>query len=206
MDVLYRGLGLGLILAVAVGPVFFSLIQTSIKQGFGAGVFMALGISLSDIAYIVLVTLGLYHAFGESSMQQSMGMAGGIILILFGLVSIIRARRKVKAMDVPMGERQSGILRLIAKGFVINGISPFVPIFWIGVGLSSSDYGYSGWDHFGFFAVVIGTVFLTDLLKAYLAGKLSQWITPRFLSILNVSVGVALILFGGRLIFFGVDM
>jgi threonine/homoserine/homoserine lactone efflux protein len=206
MDFVYKGVVLGLILAVAIGPVFFSLIQTSIKQGFGAGVFMALGISLSDVAYIVLVTFGMYQIFGESQWQHSMGMVGGGVLILFGLGSIIKARRKVAAVEVPLGERYSGVFRLIAKGFIINGVNPVVPLFWIGVGLSVSEYGFSGADHFGFFAVVIATVFITDLLKAYLAGKIRHWVTPRFLSILNVSVGVALILFGGRMLFFGVDI
>ncbi|HBR53422.1 MAG TPA: lysine transporter LysE, partial [Flavobacteriaceae bacterium] len=44
----------GFLLAFAVGPVFFTLIETSITKGFKAGVFFDLGAMTADIIFIVI--------------------------------------------------------------------------------------------------------------------------------------------------------
>ena len=51
-----------------------------------------------------------------------------------------------------------------------------------------------------FFAAVLVTVFATDLLKAYLAGKVRRLITPKTMRIMNIILGVIMIGFGLRLI------
>ena len=48
---------------------------------------------------------------------------------------------------------------------------------------------------------MIGTVFLTDVIKAKLADKLRKVMTPVFIRNLNIVLGLVLIVFGGRLIF-----
>ena len=42
----------GFLLAFAIGPVFFTLIETSITKGFKAAVFFDLGAIFSDIIFI----------------------------------------------------------------------------------------------------------------------------------------------------------
>ena len=44
----------GFLLAFAVGPVFFTLIETSITKGFKAGLFFDLGAIFADIVFIVI--------------------------------------------------------------------------------------------------------------------------------------------------------
>jgi threonine/homoserine/homoserine lactone efflux protein len=92
--------------------------------------------------------------------------------------------------------------RYFIKGFIINGMSPMVLIFWIGaISIASLDFGYSkGFEFFVFFTAVLGTVLSTDILKAYLADKLRALITHRLMVIINVAVGICLIVFGLRLI------
>ena len=51
------GITLGLTLAILLGPVFFALIQTSISKGFLKGLFLAIGISISDSVYILTSNL-----------------------------------------------------------------------------------------------------------------------------------------------------
>jgi threonine/homoserine/homoserine lactone efflux protein len=77
-----------------------------------------------------------------------------------------------------------------------------VPIFWIGaISIASLDFGYSGgFTLIVFLVSLLGTVLITDVAKAYLADKLRNLVTPRFMTIMNVTLGVLLIVFGGRLI------
>lgn len=200
MDVVLKGLSFGLILAVLIGPVFFTLIQASIEKGPWSGVFVAIGISLSDIMYICVAYLGLASFFSNAAYKSYAAQFGGVVMILFGVFSLFKKPKKIN----PKGDLTSGnFLKYMLKGFVVNGVSPFVLIFWLGaVGIASAEYGFSGNTLFLFFAVVVGTVFFSDLLKVYLAGKLRSLVTPRFLKIMNVVVGIALILFGGRLMFY----
>ncbi len=48
--------------------------------------------------------------------------------------------------------------RYFIKGFIINGMSPMVLIFWIGaISIASLDFGYTkGFEFFIFFTVVLG--------------------------------------------------
>ena len=88
------------------------------------------------------------------------------------------------------------------KGFIINGLSPMVLIFWIGtISIASLDFGYTkGLEFFLFFAAVLMTVLATDLLKAYLADKLRKLVTPRSIMVMNIILGIVMIGFGARLI------
>ena len=90
----------------------------------------------------------------------------------------------------------------MVKGFILNGFTPTVLLFWLGtISIASLDFGYiKGYEFFIFFASLLITVLATDILKAYLADKLRTLVTQRLLTIMNVLLGVAMIGFGCRLI------
>ena len=199
--IVLHGVKFGLILALLIGPVFFTIIQTSVEKGFLNGVLVAFGVSLSDIFYVVICYLGMSQFLENGEFRTLLAYAGGIILILFGLYHlVVKSRRRIYlAIDI---SNERGFFRYLIKGFVINGLSPMVPVFWIGVvSIASLDLGYSdGFDFFIFFISLLLTVLATDVAKAYLADKLRSLVTTRFMTIMNVTLGIILIVFGGRLI------
>lgn len=196
-----HGIKFGLLLALLVGPVFFSIIQTSVEKGFWNGVLVALGVSLSDIFYVSVCYLGMAQFLNNEEFRIFLAYSGGLILILFGLYHLLVKSRKRLHQEINDSD-QKGYYRYIVKGFVINGLSPMVPIFWIGVvSIASLDLGYtSGSSFFLFFISLLATVLLTDVAKAYLADKLRSLVTHRFLKLMNVALGILLIIFGSRLI------
>jgi threonine/homoserine/homoserine lactone efflux protein len=200
MSILLNGIKLGIVLAFLIGPVFFTLIQTSIERGFWRGVMVALGVSISDLVYVVVCYFGLMRLIEDPVFREYMGYVGGIILIVFGLYHlIVKSRRSI----VPVkSASEKKIYRYFVKGFLINAFSPMVPLFWIGtISLATIDFGYTQNSEFlVFFAALLGTVLLTDILKAFLAGRLRKVITPKLMMWMNVVVGLALLVFGGRLI------
>ena len=201
IDIILKGLSLGLLLAILIGPVFFTLIQTSIEKGFPQAFAVALGIACSDIFYIAVSYFGLSRLFNSQWFKDYLGIAGGAILILFGLYSLLKKRnRSTQAVAV---DKNGGYTKSFLKGLIVNGVSPFVVIFWIGVvSMVSVEYDFSQNQIISFFVVVITTVFITDLTKAYLAGRLRSLINTRSLKIMNTVVGIVLILFGLRLMFY----
>ena len=201
MKIILNGIQLGVVLAFLIGPVFFSIIQTSVENGFWKGALVALGVSISDIIYVVVCYFGLVQFFQNPQFRTYMAYIGGGILILFGLYYlIIKSRRSLQTTTPESGERKK--YRYIIKGLIINGLSPMVLIFWIGtISVASLDFGYTkGVEFFIFFAAVLMTVLATDLLKAYLAGKLRRLVTPKTIMVMNILLGLAMIGFGVRLL------
>lgn len=204
MDPFINGILFGLLLTILIGPVFFSLIQTSIEKGFKSGVGMAAGISLSDTIYILLVYIGVSPFLNNENFRSGLGIAGGLIMFGFGLYSIIKPVPKKMIHHRIKGN--NNVIKQLLKGFMLNGINPFVLIFWIGiVSMGTINYNYTTGQMIAFFGGIIVTVFSTDILKAYIANKLRHIVTTRFMRIMNRLVGIALFIFGFRLIFYGVD-
>jgi threonine/homoserine/homoserine lactone efflux protein len=200
MEIVFNGVKFGFILAFLIGPVFFTIIQTSIERGFWNGAWVALGVSLSDAVYVAICYFGLFQFLNEPKFRTHMAYAGGAILILFGLYHLFVKTRKAR-LEVARPTNEPNTFKYFAKGFIINGISPMVLIFWIGtLSFATIDFGYSrGVEMFIFFVSLLITVLVTDVLKAFLADRLRALITRRFLLIMNVAVGICLIIFGVRL-------
>ncbi len=201
MEIVFNGLKLGIILAFLIGPVFFTIIQTSVERGFRNGVLVSLGVSISDVMYVAICYFGLVQIVDDPTFSYYLAYAGGSILVLFGIYHVaIKSRRKMTAtIDVATEKK---MYRYFIKGFIINGMSPMVLIFWIGaISIASLDFGYKkGFEFFIFFSTVLATVLAIDVLKAYLADKLRRLITNRLMTVINILVGICLIVFGSRLI------
>ncbi len=201
MPIVFKGIQLGIVLAFLVGPVFFTIIQTSVEKGFWNGALVAMGVSLSDILYVAICYFGLFQFLHDPGSKKNMAYAGGIILIGFGLYHLIIKARKTKMVSFHAAT-ETKLLKYILKGFIINGVTPMVLVFWIGtISIATIDFGYStGLEFFIFFTALLLTVLATDITKAFLAHKLRRLITHRFLLIMNIVVGICLIAFGVRLL------
>lgn len=210
MDIVINGFLFGLLLCVLIGPVFFALIQNAIEKGFFSGFFMAVGIALSDTIYIFVTYLGISQLVDNPSFNMWLGGVGGSIMLIFGITYMLKPVPK-KGLKQLHAE-QTKWFQQIVKGFVLNGINPFVLIFWIGiVSKITVDFQYNTNQAITFFVVLIATVFSADILKSYFAVKLSEIVTPRFMKIMNRVVGIALVLFSLRLfnfvlVGFGIDL
>jgi threonine/homoserine/homoserine lactone efflux protein len=200
MDSIVNGVLSGLFLALLIGPVFFTLIQTSIEKGFRSGVFVAIGVSLSDAFYITLSYLGIYQIFNNQEFLKYLAYCGGGVLMVFGFYYVFIKNRKLSRLAEEV--RVTSPVRLVAKGFIINGLTPMVLLFWIGtISFATSEFGYSTpGKAIPYFAAIVVTVFTTDVIKAKLADRLRVVLTQRFIRILNIVLGIAMIIFGTRLI------
>jgi threonine/homoserine/homoserine lactone efflux protein len=202
--IILNGIKLGVVLAFLIGPVFFTIIQTSVERGFGKGVLVSIGVSVSDVFYVLICCLGLIRLVEEKSFHQPMAYIGGGILFLFGIYYLALKNRKLRAPDSTHIEEKS-MMRYLLKGFVINAISPMVPLFWIGtLSIVTIDFGYTKNSEISmFYTAVLTTVLATDIIKAWLAGRLRGLITIKRMKVINVVVGIALIIFSVRLFMLG---
>lgn len=203
MEVIFNGLISGIVLALLIGPVFFTILQTSIERGFGSGVLVAIGVSLSDAFYITLTYLGVYQIFDQGNFREYLAYFGGVVLLVFGIYYLFVKSKRLIHFD-PERVQLNNPWKLVGKGFIINGLSPMVLIFWLGIiGIATTKFGYATPGRaIPFFATIVSTVFVTDLMKAKLAAKLRRILTPTFIRNLNIILGFVLLIFGCRLIYY----
>lgn len=198
------GLVFGVVFIFSLGPGFFALVQTSVQKGFKKAIFLALGISLSDIVYVILALMGVASLLEEPTTRLWMGLGGTVVLMTYGIYSWYKKPKLYEERCGPTNE--ISYLKYLLKGFVLNGFNPFIVVFWVGiVGIVAVKYSYTDSDQIYFFIGVLTTILTTDLLKAFLAHRLRKLVTPKKILILNRSVGVILILFGIQMIYFLVD-
>ncbi len=199
MKSLIEGIQTGLILCFLIGPIFFTLLQTGVERGFRAGVMVGLGIWMSDISYILLFYSGVSQVdqlLRGDKFSFYIGVIGSLILLFFGAWALFTKPALASHTDLHL-RPSSSYLSLWAKGFFINALNPFAPIFWFTIvsaavlrtnSPSSNLYVY--------FTAIVGTVAATDLLKVLLAKRIRHWLKPIHILWFRRISGMALIIFG----------
>lgn len=204
MEILLNGILSGIVLSLLVGPVFFTIIQTSVERGFKSGVLVAVGVSLSDSFYITIAYLGISQITEYDHVKLYLAHAGGVMLILFGLYHLF-VKTKIKTEEHLQQLKPRKPWKYIVKGFIINGLTPAVLLLWIStVSIATTRFGYTTKGNILlFFMAIIGTILTADILKAKLADKLRHLLTPKFIHRLNIVMGLVLMIFGTRLLLYG---
>jgi len=196
---LWNGILVGLALAILVGPILFSLIQRSIEQGVKAGLWVAFGIWISDVLFILGIMLGVAHItkLVESPLfEPILGVLGGFVLIGIGASMFIS--KPVENMEDQEGiEILSSQWKLWLEGFLLNTINPFSVIFWAGlITTRSVDTELFSTNSYLFFGAVLGTIIVTDSLKIFSAEKIRTRLKPHHILKMRKFSGAVLFIFG----------
>jgi len=198
MQTIIEGVILGLTLSIffGFGPALVAEIQTSILRGFWAAVLLAFGVFLSDAAIVALGFIGAVQIFENN--KTLLGLIGGIILIIFGIVTYRRkATIDVDSHNTELKQKNPIFLTYILKGFFINFTNPFIWIFWMGVVVGfTSHYKGEILSLIIFFTTTLGIVLLMDVFKIFSAYKVKKYIQTHNIVWINRIAGVGLVLFG----------
>jgi len=199
LHAIFQGIILGLTVSISLGPALMALIQTSIKQGVKTGVFLALGIFISDLLVVIGAFFGASQIVTRNETQIIFGIFGGIVMIAFGLYSMLHKVNLNEQVEVvsEIRVKKSGVMPYFFKGFLLNLANPFLWAFWITSVLAiSSSYRGNHLLIILFFAGTLGTILITDILKCFLANKIKVAANPYVKLWLNRIVGAIFILFG----------
>jgi threonine/homoserine/homoserine lactone efflux protein len=220
IQTIFSGIGLGLTLAIMFGPAFFALLQTSIEKGFYNATRFAVGICVSDAFLIAIAFLGVARLMEKPIVGNIVGLAGGGMLIGMGIHTFLN-RYKGRELKVETGIQEAAKMqkriaqhklpksdnyRFYVKGFLLNLANPAVWFFWVfSVGLVSTQYinAKGGPDIFYlmvFFLCTLGTVLITDVLKAFGAHQLKTKVNDKVMTKVNMIFALILIGFGIYLI------
>ncbi len=202
MSFFWEGLKIGLILCFLLGPIFFTLVQTSVEEGFRAGTIVGFGIWISDILFVAGIYWGLSYIIRITEWQNFslwLGWIGGVILFSFGLGSLLSKPDLKSFKQTP--SRTSSIFSLFSKGVLVNSVNPFTVFFWIGISTTFLVKGQlEPVQAFLFFSGIISTIIFTDLAKIILAKSIRKKLQPKHVLWIRRITGIALIIFGIALV------
>jgi threonine/homoserine/homoserine lactone efflux protein len=189
-----EGINMGLLLCLMIGPVFFALMGSSIDHGFKNAAILAIGVLFSDLVYVGITYFGIHFLTRYPLIEQSLGYVGGLILLGFGARYFTK---KVPAVGEEGALAPASKRKAFLQGFGINGINPFVLLFWISIASMVAVKDNWGMGETSLFYLgLLMTVFLTDVGKAFLAGQLAPLMSPSVRKLLNIGVGLLICYFG----------
>lgn len=194
-----KGILLGIMLAISVGPVIFSIIKQSINNGHKGGFTFVAGVSASDITMVVISQLftELFRTLLEY--KKPIGIGGSILLIVIGLYVLLFKKVVVDEdgkQKIKMSKRD--YVRTFFSGYFMNTLNPGVIGFWLVIATSVVDLSFS--YRLVMFSTCLIFVLATDIAKVFLAGSIRQKLTPHNIHIINKISGIILMGFGLALI------
>ena len=132
IDAIWKGLTLGLLLSISVGPVIFSIIKQSINNGIKGGMAFIAGVSMSDISLAVASNFFTEIFRTLSEWRTQIGAIGSIFLITVGVYFLFFKKVKVNEEGLQlMIFRKRDYAKLFLAGYFMNILNPAVIIFWL---------------------------------------------------------------------------
>jgi threonine/homoserine/homoserine lactone efflux protein len=197
MESVLKGLALGFVLALSVGPIIFTIIKQSLDNGHKGGFSFVAGVWISDILLVilsntltVLVSQMLEHSKVIAFCGGGFLIAMGVFFVFFKKVTLAKAGGNGEARF-----RKRDMARVFASGFIINTLNPGVIFFWLG-NATVLSLSHTLRERIVIFSVCLLVNMSADVGKVMMAGRLRSKLTVRTLSIVNRIAGIILIGFG----------
>lgn len=210
MDLILKGIVTGFLLSIMVGPVFFVLLETSIRKGVKAAIAFDIGVLLNDVVYIIIAFLfyNQVKQLQQGDDNSALLLIGGVLFIIYGSYNFFK---KVKGVEIEAigsgGENLKGYLLLGLKGFLLNLANPLVIFYWFSVMTLATNEGAESDGSsrmIVFLATILITFFSFDFLKIIGAKSLRPLVTNKLLKGLNRLIGIVFASFGVVLIAQGI--
>ena len=197
-----KGILLGLILSISVGPVIFAIIKQSINNGHKAGYLFVAWVSASDISLVLICNFFTSLFNTAISHKTSIAIAGSIFLIAVGIYTLffkkVHTDEENNIADKKFRKRDYAAIFL--SGYFMNTLNPGVFLFWFAWTAAILADSQTAEHPNEYRLIVFGTclvfVLVSDILKVVLAGKLRSRLTAKNLHYINKLSGLILIGFG----------
>ena len=202
-----KGLLLGLILSISIGPVIFAIIKQSLTNGKKAGYSFVAGVSASDISLLLLCNLftSLFTLVLEH--KALIALFGAGFLLVTGLYTLFFKKIIIdqSADAAENNQRKRDLIKSFFSGYLMNTLNPSVFLFWFAwtaaIGATAEDSN----NPIQYKIIVFGTclvfVLVSDLLKVFLAGVLRPRLTEKSLLWINRISAIIILTFSAALFY-----
>jgi arginine exporter protein ArgO len=198
-----NGLLVGLTLQLAVGPVFFFIINLALQKTIFDGFAGVLAVTLVDYLYISLAIFGIGRLLNNKKFKKVFGIASSVVLAIFGWL-ILKDVFDVRVMTDALSST-SNLVVSFTSVFLITISSPMTILFFTGLFTAKAiEYKYTKKElvRFG-----LGTGFATLLfmgMSVVLFSLIKETVPVLLIQVLNGLVGVLLIGYGSLRLYKGI--
>ncbi len=201
-EAIIKGVGLGLILALSVGPVIFTIIKQSINNGYKGGFSFVAGVWLSDIILVLLSNFFSELVRELLEFKSVIAYVGSSFLGGMGIYYIFFKKVNLQAGETKLLKSftKTDFSKIALSGFLINTLNPSVLIFWL-INATAFATTHSFWERMVIFSVCLALNMLADVFKVLGAGKIRNSLTPRHILLINKVSGTILFIFGAVLMY-----
>lgn len=196
LEAIIKGLAMGLLLALSVGPVIFTVIKQSINNGKAGGFSFVVGVWISDFILIILS-----NAFSElvtrlMDYKLEIGTIGSAFLIGMGLYYLLLKKVHLHPEDLNLPPlKSSDHAKIALQGFLLNTLNPAVIAFWL-TAATAIAITHTPTERLIIFSTALLLNIGADIIKVRLAGKLRKKLTLKNVRLINKISGLILLIFG----------
>ena len=202
LESLIKGFGLGVILAVSVGPVIFTILKQSINNGHKGGFSFVGGVWLSDILLVVIANMFSTLVMQALHFKSTIAYIGAAFVLGMGIYYVFF--KKVKMGDdnnvevIAFGKK--AFTKAFMSGFIINTLNPSVMLFWL-INATAFAATHSALERSILFGTCLLVNIIADIVKVMLAAKVRHSLTPHNIRIINKISGTILIGFAIAIVY-----
>ena len=195
MKIFKNGLATGLILQLAIGPVFFFIINLALQKSISDGLAGALAVTIVDYFYITLAILGIGKLLESKKVKEIFGIISSIVLIIFGIFII----KGITNIDISTSQitNSANLLSSFTSVFLLTISNPMTIVFFTSIFTTKAlEYSYTKKELLVFGS---GTGFATFLFmgaSVILFSLIRKSIPVLLVQVLNLLVGCLLIGYG----------
>ncbi len=196
IKVVLDGFLTGLILQVAIGPVFIYILNISLQRTLIDSWLAVIAVTMVDYLFITLAVFGVGSLLEKPKTKLVLGGISSIVLVVFGVVMIYSTLQSNPA-DVSISNAGRTYLSSFASAFTLTISSPLTIVFWTSLFAAKAiERGYSK-KQLVFFGLAAGLATFVFLgISITLLSLFRASIPTVLFKILNITVGSILIIYG----------
>ena len=202
LESIIKGIGLGLFLALSVGPVVMTIVKHSINNGHAGGMSFVSGVWVSDLLLVLVCNIFSGLVVQALVFKSAIGYVGSAFIISLGIYYIffkkITLREADPEVEIIFGKRD--ITKVFMSGFLINTLNPSILLFWL-LNATAFATSHSVFERTIIFGISLALNMIADVAKVMLAAKFRNNLNLKTISIINKLSGTVLIGFGIAIIY-----
>ena len=140
-----KGLLLGIILSISIGPIIFAILKQSLTNGKSAGFVFVAGVSASDISLLIICNVFTQLFAIVIAHKAIIAMVGAGFLLIMGLYTLLFKKISIdkEREDGEKQLRRRDLVGIFISGYLMNTLNPNVFLFWFAwtaaIGTSASE-------------------------------------------------------------------
>jgi threonine/homoserine/homoserine lactone efflux protein len=193
---LLDGLLTGLMLQLAIGPVFFYILGITLESDYFNTLSGILGITIADFLYITLSVFGIGRVFQNKRNEMILGIISSIVLIIFGFQILYKSFSFINFHSANILYYWTPV-KSFSCGFLLTLSNPLTILFWTGIFSARAiekKYNQKQLLSFGMGAGFSTLLFLS--LSMLIISILKTSIPNLAIQILNFAVALLLLFYG----------